>query len=52
MVIWGENLEVNVVLAEGLLHFTVALVVEDVENGGCAVLLEVFMERLPRFIDL
>ena len=35
----GNNLDVNVVLAEGFLHSVVALVVEDVENGGCIVLL-------------
>ena len=35
----GENLEVNVVLVEGFLHGVGALVVEDVESGGCTVLL-------------
>ena len=52
VVIWGEKLEVNVVLAEGLLHFTGSLVVEDVESGGCTVLLEVFMEHLPGCSDI
>ena len=41
-----NNLEVNVVLAEGFLHGMGALVVEDVESGGCTVLLEVFMASL------
>ena len=35
----GNELEVNVVLAEGFLHGVGALVVEDVESGGCTVLL-------------
>ena len=30
----GNNLEVNVVLAEGFLHSVGALIVEDVESGG------------------
>ena len=34
-----NNLEVNVVLAEGFLHGVGALVVKDVEGGGCTVLL-------------
>ena len=34
-----NKLEVNVVLAEGFLHGVGALVVEDVEIGGCTVLL-------------
>ena len=33
------ELEVNVVLAEGFLHGVGAPVVEDVESGGCTVLL-------------
>ena len=35
----GKNLEVNVVLAEGFLHGVGALVVNDMESGGCTVLL-------------
>ena len=35
----GNELEVNVVLAEGFLHGVGALVVKDVEGGGCTVLL-------------
>ena len=35
----GKNMEVNVVLAEGFLNGVGALVVEDVESGGCTVLL-------------
>ena len=31
--------EVNVILTEGFLHGVGALVVEDVESGGCTVLL-------------
>ena len=37
--IQGNKLEVNVVLAEGFLNGMGALVVEDVEIGGCTVLL-------------
>ena len=50
--IWGYKLEVDVVLEEGFLHGAGALVVKDVESGGCTVLLEVFMTRLPGFSDL
>ena len=50
--IWGDKLEVDVVLAEGFLHGNGALVVEDVESGGRTVLLEVFVARLPGFSDL
>ena len=50
--IWRDKLEVDVELAEGFLHGTGALVVEDVESGGCTVLLEVFIARLPGFSDL
>ena len=35
----GNNLEVNVVLAEGFLHGVGALVVNDVDIGGWTVLL-------------
>ena len=35
----GNKLEVKVVLTEGFLHGAGALVVEDVESGGCNVLL-------------
>ena len=38
-----NNLEVNDVLAEGFLHGVGALVVEDVDSGGCTVLLYVFV---------
>ena len=34
----GNKLEVNIVLAEGFLHDVVALVVKDVDSGGCTVL--------------
>ena len=34
------------------MYGTGALVVEDVDSGGCTVLLEVFMARLPGFSDL
>ena len=50
--IWGDKLEVGVVFAEGFLHGTGALVVEDVDSGGRTVLLEVFMVRPPGFSDL
>ena len=36
--IWGDKLEVDVVLAEGFLHGIGALVVEDVESAGFTVL--------------
>ena len=35
----GNNLEGNVVFAEGFLNSVGALVVDDVESGGCIVLL-------------
>ena len=34
----GDKLEVNVVFAEGFLHCVGALVVEDVESGGCTMM--------------
>ena len=37
--VWGNKLEVNVLLAEGFLHGVGALVVEDVQSWGCTVLL-------------
>ena len=52
MGIWGDKLEVNVVLAEGFLHGDGALVVKDLESGGCNMLLDVFMACLPGFSDL
>ena len=36
--IWGNKLEVNVVLAEGFLHGMGALVIKNVDIGGCTVL--------------
>ena len=51
MCIWGDKLEVNIVFAEGFLHYTGAIVVEDVESGIRTVLLEMFMERLPGSSD-
>ena len=50
--IWGDKSEVNVVLAEGFLHGTGALVVEDVDSGVYNMLLQVFMACLPGFSDL
>ena len=50
--IWEENLEVDVVLAEGFLNDTGELIVEDVESGVCTVLLKVLMARIPGFSDL
>ena len=35
----GKKMEVNIVLAEDFLHGVGALVAEDVESGGCTVLL-------------
>ena len=35
----GNKLEANVVIAEGFMHGMGALVVKDVESGGCSVLL-------------
>ena len=52
MCTWGDKLEVNIVFAEGFLHGTVSLVVEDVEGGICTVLLEVFVARFPGFGDI
>ena len=34
------------------MHCMGALIVEDVKSGGCIVLLEVFMARLPGCSDL
>ena len=34
----GDKLEVNVVFLEGFFHFVGALVVEDVDSGGCTML--------------
>ena len=45
-------MEVGVVLVEGFLHGTGALVVGDVESGGCTVLLEVLLARLPGLSDI
>ena len=52
MGIQGNKFEVNIVLTEGFLHGMEGLVVEDVEIGGCTVLLEVFMARLTGFSDI
>ena len=52
MCIWGDKLEVDIVFAEGFLHGTGALVVEDVEGGIRTVLLEVFVASFPGFGDL
>ena len=38
-------METNVVLAKSFLNGVGALVVEDVESGGCTVLFEVLMAR-------
>ena len=35
----GNNMEVNIILAEGFLHGVGALAVEDAESGGCTLLL-------------
>ena len=34
----GDKLEVNVVFTDGFLHCVVALILEDVESGGCTIL--------------
>ena len=47
-----NNMEVNVVLAERFLHGVGSLVVEDVESGGCTMLLYVFVACCPGFSDL
>ena len=49
MCIWGEKLEGDIVFAEGFLHGTGALIVEDVESGIRTVLLKIFIARLPGF---
>ena len=51
MGIWGDKLKVDIVFAEGVLHGAGAFVVKDVESGSCAVVLEMFVERYPRFGD-
>ena len=48
----GNKLEVNVLLAEGFMHGMGALVIKDMEIGGCTVFLEVFMACLPGCSDL
>ena len=52
MGVWGNKLEVNVVLTEGFLHGVGALVVKDVESGGFTVLLLVFVSCCPGCSDL
>ena len=52
MCVWGDKLEVDIVFAEGFLHGTGALVMEDVESGSRTVLLEMFVARFPGFGDL
>ena len=52
MCIWGEKLEIDIVFAEGFLHCTGALVVEDVEIWSRTVLQEMFVSRFPGFGDL
>ena len=52
MCIWGNKLEVNIVIAEGFLHGTGSLVVKDVEGGSRTVLLEVFVARFLGLGDL
>ena len=47
MGIWGYKLEVDILFAEGFLHGAGAFVVEDVESGSCAVLLEIFLASYP-----
>ena len=49
MCIWGDKLEVDILFAEGFLHGTGALVVNDMEGGSRTVLLEVFVARFPGF---
>ena len=52
MYIWGDKLEVDILFAEGFIHGTGALVVEDLEGVICTVLLEVSVVRFPGFGDL
>ena len=52
MCIWRDKLEVDILLAEGFLRGTGALVVDDVECGSRTVLLEVFVTRFTGFGDL
>ena len=47
MGIWGDKLKVDIVFAEGALHIDQAFIVNDVESGRCAVLLEMFVARYP-----
>ena len=48
----GGKLEVNIIFAEGFLHGVGALVVEDVESGGCTMLAWVFMAYRPGCSDI
>ena len=50
--IWGGKLEIDIVFAEGFLYCTGAFVVEDLESGGCTVLLDMFVAHLPGFGDI
>ena len=36
--VWGYNLEVNVVFTEAFLYGVGALVVKDMDSGGCTML--------------
>ena len=47
MGIWGDNLEVGIVFAEGALHSDGTFVVKDVDSGRCAMLLEMSVARCP-----
>ena len=52
VVVRGDKLEINVILAETFMHGVGALIVKDVESGGCTVFIEVFMAHLPGCSDL
>ena len=51
MGIWGEKLEVDIVFSEGVLNGAGSFVVEDMESGSRAVLLEMFVSHYPGFGD-
>ena len=49
--IWGDNLEVDIVFVEGVLHGAGEFAVKDAESESRAVLLEMFVARCPGFGD-
>ena len=50
--VWGYKLEVNILFVEGYLHGVGALVVKDVESGGCTMMAFVSVACRPGCSDL